>query len=143
MGAFADFQKAVFAALNGDPALTALIGADKVFDDVPVQGETTSPALPYVVIADQTGEDNGASATNAANMTIDVHAWSRKPGRLQCLEMLDAIRHAIEGTGEHKTHAVANGVLVELHYESHQTAIEDDRETYRGTIRFAGFYHYG
>lgn len=143
MGAFLDFQKAVFAALNGDPALTALIGAGKVFDDVPHSKETSAPEFPYVVIGDQTGEENGASGACAADMTIEVHAWSRGAGRSQCLSILDAIRAAVEGGADHKTHAVATGVLVELHYQAHQTVLEEDRETYRGTIRFGGFYHYG
>lgn len=139
MGAFADFQTAVFEALAGNPALTALAGAGKVFDDVPHGKEASAPAYPYVTIGDQSGDEDGASDVDAAEMTIEVHAWSRAPGRLECLRMLDAIRDALHD----KSHAVATGVLVHLNYESHETVPEQDRETYHGVIRFKGFYHYG
>lgn len=144
MGAFLDFQKAVFTALNGDPALAALIGSGKVFDDVPHGAEGTAPAFPFVTIGDQTGELDGASGVDAAEMTIEVHAWSRGAGKAQCLEMLDLIRDAVEGPKtERKSHATANGTVVEMHYQGHQTVTEPDGETFHGVIRFGGFYQYG
>lgn len=139
MGAFADFQKAIFAALNGNPALTTLIGAGKVFDDVPHGGEPTSPSYPYVTIGDQSGQENGASDVDAADMGVTVRAWSRGAGKLQCLQMLDAIRDALHN----KSHFVANGVLVFLNYDGHETQSEPDGETFSGVIRFTGFYQYG
>lgn len=139
MGAFLDLQKAVFSALNGNAALTAIVGAGKIFDDVPVMGEATSPSFPFVTIGDQSGEENGASDVDAADMTITVHAWSRGAGKAQALAMLDAIRDALHN----KSHAVSTGVLVFLNYDGHETASEQDRETFHGVIRFTGFYQYG
>jgi len=139
MGAFLDFQKAMFAALNGNPALVAIVGTGKVFDDVPVMGEATSPSFPFVTIGDQSGEEDGASDVDAADMSITVHAWSRGAGKAQVLAMLDAIRDALHK----KSHAVSNGVLVLLNYEGHETVPDQDRETFHGVIRFSGFYQYG
>lgn len=139
MGAFLEFQKAVFAALNGDPALTTLIGAGKVFDDVPHGEESTAPAYPYVTIGDQKGEEAGASDIDAADMTIEVLAHSRGAGKAQLLSMLDAIRDALHD----QSHAVSTGVLIHLLYDDHETLPSADRETFTGVIRFRGFYQYG
>ena len=143
MGAFVEFNKAVFAALNGAPALTAIIGASKVFDDVPVQGEPTSPTYPYVVIGDQQGTEAGTASTSAADMQITIDAWSRGAGKQQVLQMLDAIRDALDAGPENKSFATATGVLVYLNYLSHETVRGADGETYSGVIRFRGYYQYG
>lgn len=143
MGAFVDFGKAVFAALNGAPALTAIIGASKVFDDVPVQGEATSPSFPYVVIGDQQGAEAGTASTSAADMQITIDAWSRGAGKQQVLQMLDAIRDALDAGPENKSLAVSVGVIVYLNYLSHETQPGSDRETWHGLIRFRGYYQYG
>jgi hypothetical protein len=139
MGAFLDFQKAAFAALNGNPALVTVIGSGKVFDDVPVAGESGAPSMPWVVIGEQSGEEDGASDVDAAAMSISVHAWSRGAGRAQCLAMLDAIRDALHN----KSLFVTTGVIVFLNYAGHETELQEDRETYHGEIRFSGIYQYG
>lgn len=143
MGAFVDFNKAAFAALNGSPDLTTIIGSGKVFDDVPVMGEATSPAFPYVVIGEQQGTEAGTSSTSAADMTITIDAWSRGAGKQQLLSMLDVIRDALDAGPENKSHVVANGIIVYLNYLAHETMSGVDRETWHGIIRFRGLYQYG
>lgn len=138
MGAFAEFQKAVFRRLAGDPAVVALVGT-KVYDDVPHQKEGTAPEFPFVTIGDQTGAESGASDLDASAVTIAVHAWSRKPGRLECLQLLDAIRDALHN----RDHAVAGGAIVRLDYQGHETLKDQDGETYHGICRFEGLYQYG
>lgn len=143
MGAFVEFNKAVFAALNGNAALTTIIGASKVFDDVPVQGEATAPLFPYVVIGDQQGTEDGTASTSAAQMQVTIDAWSRGAGKQQVLQMLDAIRDALDAGPENKSHATATGALVYLNYLAHETQPGGDRETWHGIIRFRGLYEYG
>ena len=95
MPGFADFQSAVWKALNGDPALQTLLGgANKVYDDVPHGKEAAAPAYPYVTLGDQVGAEAGASDTQMADMQITLHAWSRGAGRLQSLQIIDAMRDA-------------------------------------------------
>lgn len=138
MPAFADFQSAVSSALKGWPALSAIVGV-RVFDDVPHASESTNTAYPRVTIGEQTGEEAGSDTHDASTMTITIRAWSRAPGRLECLRMLDAIRDAVHN----KSLFVAHGVLVMLLYQGHETQKDPDGETYQGIIRFAGLYQYG
>lgn len=137
--AFAEFQIAVRAALNSNPVLVALIGADKVLDDVPHGSEPSAPAYPYVTIGDQVGVEDGSDTHQAADMSISVHAWSRYAGRLECLRMLDAIRDAVHD----KSLFVSDGTIVLLLYASHETFRDGDGETRHGVIRFGGLYQYG
>lgn len=138
MGAFANFQDAVRAALNSEPSLTAIVGT-RIFDDVPHAKESISTAYPRVSIGDQNGTESGASDAEAATISIAIHAWSRAPGRLECLRMLDAIRKALHD----RQLAVSEGVIVFLNYQSHETSKDPDGETYHGIARFEGFYQYG
>lgn len=138
MGAFADLQKAVFGRLGGSPALAAIAGA-RIYDDVPHNKEAAAPAFPHVTIGEQSGQEDGASDIEAASVSITIHAWSRMPGRLQCLEMLDAIRDALHD----QPLVVSNGIVVRFDYQEHETVKEADGETYHGLIRFEGLYQYG
>lgn len=139
MGAFVDFSKAVCAALKASTDLTAVAGANKVFNDVPVQGEASAPAFPYVVVGEQQGTEAGTDGSEASEMQITIDAWSRGAGNQQALAMLDAIRDALHN----KSHFVAKGVMVYLYYLSHETLRGNDGETYQGVIRFRGLYQYG
>lgn len=136
--AFADFQMAVSAALKSWPALAAIVGV-KVFDDVPHKSEPIDTSFPYVTIGEQSGDEAGSDTHNAAEMKVAIRAWSRAPGRLQCLQMLDVIRDALHD----KSLFVATGLVVFLLYEAHETQKDPDGETYQGIIRFKGLYQYG
>jgi hypothetical protein len=138
MGAFRDFQEAVRGALNSEPTLTAIVGT-KIFDDVPHASEAISTAYPYVTIGDQIGAEAGTSDSDAAEVTVTLHAWTRAPGRLECLAMLDGIRTALHN----KSLATPLGVIVYLNYQSHQTLRDPDGETYHGVITFLGLHQYG
>ncbi len=138
MGQFSDFQSAVFRALNAEPTLTVIVGA-RIFDDVPHEKETASTILPRVTIGDQSGSEAGSDTHDASEITITLHAWSRKPGRKECLDMLSAMIEALHN----KSHAVAEGVIVHLLYDAHETQKDPDGETYHGIIRFNGLMQFG
>lgn len=143
MAGFADFQSAVWKALNGDPALQTLLGGtNKVLDDVPHGSEAAAPAYPYVTLGEQVGSEGGASDLQMADMQISLHAWSRKAGRLQSLQIIDAMRDALESR-EDKSPLSAHGVIVHLLYLGHETLREADGETYHGVLRMQGIYQYG
>lgn len=143
MPGFADFQGAIWKALNGDPALQTLLGgANKVLDDAPHGSESAAPAYPYVTLGEQLGAEDGASDVQMAAMQITLHAWSRGAGRLQSLQIIDAMRDALEAR-EDKTPVVAHGVIVHLLYLGHETIREADGETYHGVLRMQGIYQYG
>lgn len=138
MGTLADFQKAIFAALSRGPALSAISTA--IYDDVPHESETPAPIYPYVTLGEQMGAEESASEVEFSRFQIAIHAWSRKAGRLQCLEMLDAIRAALSLEAGH---FIGSGKIVDIAYLSHETMREADGETYHGIIRFGGLLQLG
>lgn len=135
---FADFQTAVLGALKGHAGLVAIVGT-KIFDDVPHASESAASDYPRVSIGEQSGEEDGAGDVDAAAVQITLHAWSRLPGRNECLRILDCMRDAVHN----KSLFVSTGVLVRLDYMGHETLKEADGETYHGIVRFEGLYQYG
>lgn len=131
--AFADFQGAIFKALAGDPGVVAIVGA-RIFDDVPHEGEAIASGFPRVSIGEQGGEMVGTDDSDIVSMEITVHAWSRAPGRRECLQLIGAIVEALHK----RAHPVASGLLIFLNYATHETVKEPDGETYHGSVRFAG-----
>lgn len=138
-GPFVSFAKAVNAALVRNTALTTLIGAGRVFDDVPHAGEAAAKDYPYVVIGDQQGAEQGASDMDGADMTITIDAWSRGAGKQQMLGMLDCIYTALHDNG----HSTETGQVIFLRYLGHETVPSGERETWHGLIRFRGLYQFG
>ena len=133
MNAFAAFQAAIYKALAGAPGVTAIVGS-RIFDDVPHEAETTSTAFPRISIGEQSAEFNGTSDSDIFDVEVVIHAWSRAPGRKECLEMVGQIyaalhRQSLQG---------AAGYIVNMEFAGHDTAKEADGETYHATVRFAG-----
>ena len=135
MGAFADFQSAVFKTLRGSPVVSAFV-ASRIYDDVPHSGEAAAPSFPFITIGDQSGSENGADTMLAAEMEITLHVWSRAAGRKECLDILSATVEALHDVPM----LVSEGVVVYLNYESHSTSRDGDGETYHGQIVFSGMY---
>ena len=138
MASFSDFQSAVYRALMAEPSVTAIVNT-RIFDDVPHEKETPATALPRISIGDQTGTEAGSDTHDASEITITLHAWSRSPGRSECLNMITAMIDALHK----KDHAVADGVLVYLNYDAHETQKDPDGETYHGIVRFTGLMQFG
>lgn len=120
-------QRAVYAALAADPVVTALLGADKIFDDVPREAE-----FPYVVFGPGLERDWGAGASPGHEHVLVLHVWSRLSGRRQTLEVMDAVRSAL-----HDRHLPLEGHrLINLRHEMSEARRDDDGETYQGIVRF-------
>lgn len=137
MAFLTDFQAGVFKALNSWPALTDIVGV-RIFDDTPHDKETADTAFPRVTIGDQIGTEAASDTHDASDIVITLHAWSRAPGRKQCLDMISAMIEALN----RKDMAVSDGVVVFLSYEAHETQKDPDGETYHGIVRFRGLYQF-
>jgi hypothetical protein len=120
-------QQSVFAALTADTALTALLGAGRIFDDVP-QGT----ALPYVTLGQATLRDASTSTEEAAEHSLTVHVWSGARGKKETHAVLAAIRAALHD----RSLALAGHRLVNLRHEFSEVRRDPDGETIRGTARF-------
>lgn len=119
-----DVQTAVFAALNGNTTLRALVSG--VYDSV-AQGVV----FPYVAIGDGTAVPFDTCTTLGDDATIDVHVWSRYRGRAEC----KAIQEAVYNVLHWQTMAGLAG-LVSIEQEMAQDFLDPDGLTRHGVQRF-------
>jgi hypothetical protein len=128
-------QAGIYTRLNGFAALTALIGANKVFDFVP---ERTEP--PYVVIGDDTATDWDTKDKEGWEFTLTIHCWSfEKAGRKQVKLILSAIHDALHQQEANIT--VTGFNLIQIRREFQQTfqeaAVEGQNDRYwHGAARY-------
>ena len=108
-------QAAIYTRLTGFSALTALIGASKVFDFVP-QGA----AAPYVVIGDDTLTDDSTKTESGWDCTLTIHCWDfESAGRKSVKAILSAIYDALHR--QEASIAITGFTLVELRSEFEET----------------------
>lgn len=120
-------QKAVYAALSGDTALTARIGTNQVFDDVPRDAE-----FPYVAFGPTVERDWSTGSEVGREHAFVLHVWSRHSGRRETVEVMDAVRAAL-----HDQSLILDGHrLINLRHEMSEVRRDEDGETYQGIVRF-------
>lgn len=120
-----ELQKAVFAALDGDATLGALISG--VFDHVPPGTE-----FPYVTVGEVTVRDESTMAKDGQVHTVTVHSWSRGRGRKELKQVMGEVYRIL-----HKgTLAVAGQDVAGMMFEFADTLLDPDGLTYHGVQRF-------
>lgn len=119
-------QRAIVARLKGHALLADMIG-NRVFDDVPVQA-----AMPYVSLGPITAEPVGDYAClDGVDYVVQIDAWSRSPGRVECGRMVDLIAREFTVTGlELPDHPPAHAQL-EL------TRVLDEGEQRHGVVQIS------
>jgi hypothetical protein len=122
-------QAALVAALNGDAALAALVGANAVFDAPP-----KGAARPYVVVArhDLVPRDGDAAPGNDHRLIL--HLWHPDSSRKAVLAIAERVLSVALGG----TLAPAGLVVTNASHERTDTAIDLDTGAARAalTLRF-------
>jgi Protein of unknown function (DUF3168) len=122
----AKLQKAIFTLLAADVALTALTGGAKIYDR-PMEGA----ALPYVTLGITRAFDASTASEIAHEHLFSTHAWSRKGGRKEALEILQAMRLSLENIAP-----VQDGMrIVALRFQSEDVTYNEQVAAYQGTLR--------
>jgi hypothetical protein len=119
-------QQSLFAALVADAALTALLGAGRIFDDVP-----EGTAFPYVTLGPSTLRDASTGTEEGTEHTFTVHVWSAARGKRETHAILSAIRAALHDAPL----ALAGHRLVNLRHELSEVRRAPDGAVH-GTARF-------
>lgn len=120
-------QKAVFAALGADTALTALLGGARIFDDVAPRRD-----FPYVAFGQTVERDWATGSDEGSEHTMTLHVWSRARGRSEVNAIMAAARTAL-----HDAHLALDGhALVQMRHEVSEARREADGESYHGIVRF-------
>lgn len=119
-------QQAIYAAVTTDAAVLGLLGAPRVFDDVP-QGTP----YPYLTLGQSSLRDWSTGSDLADEHILTVHVWSRAGGRRETHEIMAAVRAALHD----RALAVAGHTLVNLRHEFSDARREPDGDTYHGIVR--------
>lgn len=120
-------QRAIYDALLVDAAVIGLLGAPRIFDDVPQRS-----AFPYVTLGQSTVRDWSTGTEAGEEHLLTLHVWSRADGRRETHELMSALRKALHG----QPLPLDGHRLVNLRHELSEARREPDGETYHGIVRF-------
>jgi len=96
MGIPSAILKAAVAKLQGDAALTAILGAGKVFNNVPQDADSAN-LMPYLVVRVQPTVPFNDKGRNGWTVELAVDAYSDEHGDRQALEILHRVRLVFDG----------------------------------------------
>lgn len=121
-----ELQKAMIAALRGDPVLASFVG-DRIYDRAPQRVE-----FPYVAIGEMQILADDAECVNGFEIFVDVHVWSRAYGRVECRGILSAVYDIIHEA----EFSFTSGAFVEVRMRDLKDFVEPDGETSHGVATF-------
>ncbi|MDP2121738.1 MAG: DUF3168 domain-containing protein [Hoeflea sp.] len=101
-------QSAVVERLAGDPDVTAIAGAGRIFDR-----QITRAEPPYLVLGEMTTSDFSTGDGAGSEHRFEIEAWSKDNGRRQAAALADAVRAALHDADL----ALAGAVLINLRHE--------------------------
>lgn len=119
-------QKAMYAALTANAAVTALLGGPHIYDDVP-----RGTDLPYLTFGLSTERDWSTGGEEGDEHIVTLHVWSQAAGRKETHEIIGAVRAALHD----QLLTLADHRLVNLRHEFSDARREPDGETYHGIVR--------
>ncbi|RTL71922.1 MAG: DUF3168 domain-containing protein [Hyphomicrobiales bacterium] len=125
--ATAALQQAIYAALSGDAALRAALGADDRIHDHAPRGA----AFPYVAFASFSARDWSTGDTEGEEHTLVLHVWSREQGMRETETIAAAIRAVLHDAAL----ALDGHRLVNLRHVATEIRREPDGLATRGIIR--------
>lgn len=120
-------QEAVFARLNADAGLDAVLGAARVYDRPP-QGS----AMPYITFGATRTFDAGTSTEDAREHLMILHVWSKTGGRKQCMEAMQAASEALASLPP-----LSGSVrIVSMRQQGQEIMHEPGLKAWHGTMRY-------
>jgi len=123
----AELQKAIFAALGGDAALSALLGSNKIFDHAPA-----NVVFPYITFGRTSIYDWSTGTESGTEQLFTLHIWSKARGKQEALTIMETARACLDDGG-----LVLDGHhLVSLRLEFAEARYNDDLSIYHGLLRF-------
>ena len=127
IAAAAALRAAIHDALVNDSALTALIGAAKVYDEPP-----KGAAFPYVTLGDARIADFSTGTEPGEEHTLTLHAWSRQGGHREAHLIAGALLNALDDAPL----TLTDHHLVNLRFALADIRREKDGRTYHALVRF-------
>ena len=123
----AELQQAIFASLAADTALTAALGASRIFDHAPA-----NVAFPYITFGRTSLYDWSTGTESGTEQLFTLHIWSKAKGKKETLEIM-AIVEARLATAAPE---LDGHKLVNLRPEFSEARYDDDQTVHHGLLRY-------
>lgn len=129
---YTEIQAKIYEILSTDVDLTALIGADKVFDFIP-----QSESFPFVHIGTPEYTDASGIGVKAYSGLIQIDVWERggTRGKASVYPVMEQIQTLL--CDAHGQFDLTDFKMVSLYQSFSTVLVEDDSVTYHGVIRFS------
>lgn len=125
-------QQAVFVLLSADPALAALLGADRIFDEPPHRdAEAHSPA-PYLILGEESVEPWFDKTARGAVHELSLTITDPRRGYARVKQIAAAVCDALDAAEP----TLARGRLVRLQFLGATFARADQGARRRATLRY-------
>ena len=121
-----ELQKAIFASLSGNAALTTLLGGAHIYDDVP-RGRDP----PYVTFGQSTVRDWCTGTDTGNEHLFTIHVWTRSNGERLAHQIMSVLRDDLHDA----VLTVTGHRLVNLRHEFSDAVRDSDGETIHGVVR--------
>lgn len=122
-----ELQKAIFAALKQDGPLTALLGGDRIFDQVPPKA-----SFPYITFGRTSLYDWSTGTESGTEQLFTLHVWSKGKSRKEALDIMDACQACLDAGGL----ALDGHHLVNLQLEFAECRYDENLLVHHGLLRF-------
>lgn len=124
-----ELQKAIFARLVSDPAVTTLIG-NRVYDRVP-----ENAVFPYVTFGNFDIIRDDAQCVTGYEIHVDIDVWSRSVGKPEAHEVTYAVTKALHNWPG----AIPPFEMVGFQHLDTPTFLDPDGLTTHSVVRFVAF----
>lgn len=122
-----ELQKAIFAALSQDTALTELTAGQRIFDRVPA-----NTPFPYVTFGRTSLYDWSTGTESGVEQLFSLHVWSKAQGKAETLAILDRIAALLDD----QPLPLDGHVLVSMRQEFTEVRYDEDLAVHHGLARF-------
>jgi len=120
-------QQSLLGKLARDATLLSLLGAPRVYDDVP-QGAD----FPYLTFGHSLARDWSTGTDEGSEHILTLHVWSQAKGRKEAHEIMGAVRSALHD----QVLSLTGHRLINLRHEFSEARREPDGEIYHGIVRY-------
>ena len=123
----AELQGTIYTALAASPALTNLIGANRIYDHVPAD-----QTPPYVTFGRSVHADWSTDGESGIEHEIELHAWTRELGRKEIFQIQQVLIDVLTDLGG----VMTTHHLVNLTHEQSEIEARDRYQAFIGISIF-------
>jgi hypothetical protein len=120
-------QQSIFATLTADAPLLGLLGAARIYDDVP-----RGAGLPYVTFGHSLERDWSTASEDGLEHVVTLHVWTGAGGKKNARAIMQAMREALHD----QALSLDGHRLVNLRHEFSEARREPDGDLVRGISRY-------